>query len=202
MSTEFAFSPVSYPAVITDASAAQSDRAAVRGHAAGYAAGRQQAEEELAERRSSIEAERTAWADSARAELDSALRSLAEAAAQLRSRELPLLEEVDRALAEAAIELADVIVGHELSDVDTAARSAVRRALAQAGQEPATAVRLHPADLEVIRVSGGAFADLPLRPDPSLARGDAIVELSHGMIDARIGSTLARMRAALREAQP
>ena len=202
MSIEFAFSPVSYPAVATDASDAQNDRAAVRGHAAGYAAGRQQAEAEVAELRSSIEVERTAWADAARAELDSALRSLAEAAAQLRARELPLLAEVDRSLAEAAIELAEVIVGHELSDADHAARSAVRRALAQAGQEPATSVRLHPADLEVIRTGGGALAELPLRPDPSLARGDAIVELAHGMIDARIGSTLARMRAALREAQP
>lgn len=201
MSIEFAFSPVSYPAVTTDASDAQSDRAAVRGHAAGYAAGRQQADQEMAELRTSIEAERTAWADSARAELNSALRSLAEAAAQLRARELPLLAEVDRSLAEAAIELAEVIVGHELSDADGAARSAVRRALAQAGDEPATAVRLHPADLEVIRAEGGEFAALPLRPDPSLARGDAIVELAHGMIDARIGSTLARMRAALREGQ-
>ncbi len=202
MSLEFAFSPLSYPAVASSIPDEVHDRATVRGHAAGYAAGRAQAEAEIESLRGSIETERIAWAEQARVELDLALRSLSEAAAQLRERELPLLASVDAALAGAAIELAEAIVGHELAETGVGAPAALRRALAQAGNEPATAVRLHPADLEVIRTAGGPFAELPLVPDPTLARGDAVVELAHGFVDARIGATLARLRATLREGQP
>mgnify|MGYP001807721832 CR=1 FL=1 len=196
MSTEQAFSPLSFPAL--PGQAKSDERDAIRGHAAGYAAGRKQAEAELAGLRERIESEAAEASEAARARIGSALEALARAASDFRSRQAPVLQSVDASIASAAIELAEAIVGHELSTAGGSARAALDRASVEA--VPAgSIVRLNPQDIAVIVAEGGAQPGLELVADYSLERGDAVVDLQHGSLDARVSASLQRARAALTE---
>ena len=195
MSAEAAFSPLAFPAL---PGAAADERATIRGHAAGYAAGRKQAETELAALRDSIRTEAARAAEAAAAEVRSAVEALTRAAAELRARQVPVLQSVDAAIASAALELAEAVVGRELATGDGAARTALERASGEAVPE-GSLVRLNPGDIEVIAGTGTTWAGLELVPDGSLDRGDAVIELAHGSIDARVSAALARARAALAE---
>lgn len=196
MSIEAAFSPYDFPALPGEPG---DDRAAIRGHAAGYAAGRKQVERELEALRESIEREGTTRARQGSIEVQLALDALAVSAAEFRRRELPVLLAVESAIASAAIELAEAIIGRELSAKEDAARAAVERALGEAGSA-GSAIRLNPEDIAVIAAGGRLEPGIDLVPDPSLERGDAIVDVASGTIDARIASSIARAKAALEEA--
>ena len=198
MSTESAFSPLAFPALAGHGSAAAEERSSIRGHAAGYAAGRKNAEAEIAALRESLRTEGARAADAARAELRSAIDALVNAAADFRARQVPVLQSVDASIAAAALDLAEAIVGRELETGDGSARAALDRASGEA--VPAgSVVRLNPQDIAVIAAEGTTWAGLELVPDFSLERGDAVVELLHGSIDARVSASLQRARAALAE---
>jgi flagellar assembly protein FliH len=65
------------------------------------------------------------------------------------------------------------------------------------------AVRLHPADIAVLKAAGlPQGTGVELVPDPSLARGDAMAEYPQGWLDARLGTALARARSALLGPEP
>lgn len=199
MSAEVAFSPLAFPAL--PGRTAPDERDTIRGHAAGYAAGRKQAEAEIAQLRDSIRAEAARSAELAAAEVRSALEALSRAAADFRARQVPVLQSVDGAIAAAALELAEAVVGRELATGDGSARAALERASGEA--VPAgSLVRLNPHDIDVIAGTGTTWAGMELVPDASLDRGDAVVELVHGSIDARISASLQRARAALAEGAP
>jgi len=196
MSAEQAFSPLAFPALPGQGN---HERDSIRGHAAGYAAGRKQAEAEAAVLREQISAEAARATALATAELRAANDALARAAAEFRSRQAPVLASVDASIAAAAIELAEAIVGHELSSGDGSARAAIERASAET--VPAgSVVRLNPHDIRVIEAEGGA-PGVELVPDHSLQRGDAVVDLAHGSIDARVSASLARAKAVLVDGQ-
>ena len=196
MSAEQAFAPLAFPALPGQGN---HERDSIRGHAAGYAAGRKQAEAEAAVLREQISAEAARATALATAELRAANDALARAAAEFRSRQAPVLASVDASIAAAAIELAEAIVGHELSSGDGSARAAIERASAEA--VPAgSVVRLNPHDIRVIEAEGGA-PGVELVPDHSLQRGDAVVDLAHGSIDARVSASLARAKAVLVDGQ-
>jgi flagellar assembly protein FliH len=189
--SSLAFSPFSFPAM-PDARA--DERASIRGHAAGYAAGREHAERELESLRAELARENAAAAAADRAELDSALRALDRAASEFREAQAPVLRAADQALAAAAIELAETILGRELATGKTGARAALARALGS-GDSMLSTIRMNPLDIDAI-----AWADYPglsVVPDSSLVRGDAVAEGMHGSVDARIGTALARARAVL-----
>lgn len=195
MSLDAAFSPLNFPAL---PGGAGDERASIRGHAAGYAAGRKQVEKELEAMKSDIADDATRRIEQHRREVSLALDALARSAAEFRSREVPVLESVDAAITAAAIELAEAIVGHELAAVRGAARAAVDRAVGEAGTT-ATSIRLNPDDIAIIVGETLGHPDLELVADPTLARGDAIAVTGDGSIDARISSALARAKAALVE---
>jgi len=197
MSTESAFSPLMFPALPGQAS---DERDSIRGHATGYAAGRKHAEAEMALLRDSIREEGERARGQARGEVQSALDALAAATADFRARQVPVLQSVDASIAAAAIELAEAIVGHELSTTDGSARAALDRASLEV--VPAgSVVRLNPQDIQVIIAEGGTQAGVELVADANLERGDAMVELVHGSIDARVSASLSRARAALVQGQ-
>lgn len=193
LSIDARFSPYDFPAM---PSGRADERATMRGHAAGYAAGRQQVERELEALRAAIELDGTRRAQQGSAEVQSALDALARSAAEFRQRELPTLHAVETAIASAAIELAEAIVGHELSAADDSARAAVQRAVHEAGGT-GSAIRLNPEDAAVIAAGGGLSTGLDLVADPSIRRGDAVVDVANGSIDARIANSIARAKAAL-----
>jgi len=179
---------------------ASDERDSIRGHATGYAAGRKHAEAEMALLRDSIREEGERARGQARGEVQSALDALAAATADFRARQVPVLQSVDASIAAAAIELAEAIVGHELSTTDGSARAALDRASLEV--VPAgSVVRLNPQDIQVIIAEGGTQAGVELVADANLERGDAMVELVHGSIDARVSASLSRARAALVQGQ-
>lgn len=171
------------------------DPAVVRGHAAGYTAGLRVAERELASRRAQLEAEALAAAAESRRRLESALAALAAAGERLDARVAPVLADADRTLTAAAIELAAAILHRE--PVATPAET-LSRALALAGDETPRRIRLHPAD--VVALGTLAPTGVELVADPTVMAGDAILDLAHGELDARLEASLARARAAFADA--
>lgn len=216
MSTEASPVRVVFPAVEISGRSEPQDRGYVQGHAAGYAAGLRSAAAEQVRLASELQAEHNAAMASARKASDHAAALLAAAAAAFQQRFRLVLQDAENVLASSALDLAEAVLAYELDDGDRTARAALQRALsggaagmgARAGEgtggsvkgEPpeVSAVRLHPADLDVLRASGVTDGiGVELVPDSSLARGDAMAQYPEGWLDARLGSALARARAAL-----
>lgn len=177
-----------------------------RGHAAGYSAGLRKAEAEARALRADLEAQHIAAREEGQLRLASAVVLLEAAATALQARTAPVLEEADAELAAAVVALAEAVIGRELSDAETGAKAALERALSAPDSEAVMAVRLHPADLALLEAelleaellkTKTTAAHVAFVPDPSLARGDAVAEYPDGELDARIGTAVARARAAL-----
>lgn len=202
MSTSATFERLAFPVIQDAGSAEVADRARVQGHAAGYAAGRREADADVETERRALRAEH----DGRVAEAIDDVRSAAAALAAARLSVCQLVEAdadaVDRAILAAAVDIAAAILGRELEDVEGSASAAVRRALAGAAGAPVHVIRLHPADLDVVSAAGLVETAPGVRyvADPGMQRGDAVAELAGGTVDARVGTALDRVRAALAEA--
>jgi flagellar assembly protein FliH len=180
------------------------EQARAGGHAAGYTDGLRAAQAEHAARVARYEAERAAAEERAAARVNHAVAVLTAAGQALHERTLPLLADSHGALAAAAAELAESILGVELADHDRSARAALSRALAGVDARTVHAVRLHPDDLALLAeltLHGDlhlpAAEGINLTADPALRRGDAVTEFADGFLDARIGTALTRAKAAL-----
>ena len=169
----------------------------MRGHAAGYAAGLRAAEAQAAVVAEHSRIEREALRGDAATALQSALAALESAAAHAAALDSLVLADADAALAAAALELAEAILEHELADGESSARAAIARALSAADPESTLAVRLSPVDLAVVTANGLAPSTLRLVADSTLERGDAVVDVADGRVDARISSALQRARAEI-----
>lgn len=136
------------------------------GRAEGLAAGKQQIDERLAQ-----------------------LDALFHAAA----RPLQSLDEsTEQELAQLAVVMARQVLAHELSVSPERVLSALRqatRALPSAARE--LRVFLHPADLALLRQLDAAEAHWQLQGDPSLARGDCVLQSERSRLDARVQTRLA-----------
>jgi len=201
MSSDAGFSTLSYPALRNAASDSRDDQARVSGHAAGFAAGLREAEAQVAARIAALEAETAASISHGRARVDLAVALLNSAADALDTRTVPLLESAHATLAESAMLVAEAVVGSELSDAGVAARSALHRALDSVDVGVVHEVRMNPADLATLGPDVLAAAGVTFTPDATLARGDALTQFPDGYLDARIGSALARVKAAIEEAR-
>jgi len=201
MSSDAGFSTLSYPALRNAASDSRDDQARVSGHAAGFAAGLREAEAQVAARIAALEAETAASISHGRARVDLAVALLNSAADALDARTVPLLESAHATLAESAMLVAEAVVGSELSDAGVAARSALHRALDSVDVGVVHEVRMNPADLATLGPDVLAAAGVTFTPDATLARGDAMTQFPDGYLDARIGSALARVKAAIEEAR-
>lgn len=173
------------------------EQAIASGHAAGYAAGLRVASLELAEKSARLDAEFSAAIVHANARLDHAIGVLASAAVALADRTLPLLEGMHDLLAASALELAVALIGAELSTGDTAASTALRRALDAVDPALVVRVRLNPIDLAVLDEATKTATGVTLVGDPDLTRGDAVTEFEVGYLDARLSSAVERARTAI-----
>lgn len=182
------FAPLTFATVAT--ADRDDDAAAVRGHAAGYAAGRRVAERELEARLAELEAHAARELAEGRARIDAAVAALTDAAEQLARRSAPVLAEADAVLAAAAVELASAILAREPEPSSVAV---LERALGIAGETPPRRVRLDPAAAALVTAPEG----VEIVADPSVTRGSAIIDLARGEIDARLEASLDRARSAL-----
>lgn len=198
MSTDTAFSELTYPSLGSTAALDQeTERARVRGHAAGYAAGLRAAETEAAVFAEHARVDREALRGDAATALSSALVALESAAVRVTELDALVLADADTTLAAAAVELAEAILQHELADGEVSARAAITRALSSVDPDLILAVHLSPVDLAVVTANGLAPASVILVADPALDRGDAVVLVPEGRVDARISSALQRARAEI-----
>lgn len=194
MSTDTTFSELSYPSLVSAEPSEETERARVRGHAAGYAAGLRAAEAEATVLVERAREERDALRSDASIALESALSALEAAAIRVSDAAALVLADSDAALAAAAIELAESILGRELADDEFSARVAMTRAFSEITPDEVLDIRLSPVDHAVLAANGIESSMLRLVADPSLDRGDAIVDLPAGRVDARITSALQRAR--------
>lgn len=199
MSTEPvpSFVTVSFPVLPDERLNRVTEEARTRGHSAGYAAGLRAAAIEARELQDRRNAEHAEMLRQGQAELTEAVRALKAAVQALSARTAPVLQDAQDTLAVAALELAEAIVGRELSAEENSARSALARALADVDTVAVQRVRMNPSDLALLEPATRETAAVPFVGDASLGRGDAITEFDDGILDARIGTALARAKAAL-----
>jgi flagellar assembly protein FliH len=190
--------PLAFPELVKDERPEVMERARVQGHSAGYAAGRKAATETLAADRAALraEAERTLSAEIEG--LRSALDAVRRAAGELNAQTSQALEGTEEAVLSAALEIAGMILGRAIAeDHEGAAVAALRRAIEAAGPAPVRVVRMHPDDVELVGMVAAEEPGLRLVADGRLDRGDAMVDLPDGVIDACISSAVDRVRRAL-----
>jgi len=201
MSTD-AFAPAAFPRLRALATGDEHDRARrqgfAAGHAEGYRAGLAEAVAQ-ADRETAARAERDA---AARIEIDAALRAVDAAADALHTRAAELTASDERRILAHAIELAKAILAGELRDGETSAVAAVRRALAAHDPREAREVRVSTADLRALKRLDALPTAVALVADDTLRRGDAVVRLADGVVDARITGALSRARRAIDEEAP
>lgn len=196
------------PGTITGTATAATKSSPAPGHAAGYAVGyaagaraASQAAATQAKRNQADHERREAARD---LEVAQAIQALAGAVSQWRGMAAPVLAESEELVHQGAIEVAQAIVGRELTPGPDTAVDVLQRALSVPVGVTPTAIRVSPADLPHIeRVLADDKAALPdgvtLSVDPSLKPGDAVTEHPHGVLDARIDAAISRARAALEE---
>ena len=190
--------PLAFPELVKDEGPEVHERARVQGHSAGYAAGRKAATEALAADRAALRAESDRRLSTEIDGLRSALDAVHTVAGALNAQTTASLEGTEETLLAAAIEIAGMILGRAImEDREGAAAAALRRALEAAGPAPVRVVRMHPADLELVSAVAPDEPGLQLVADARLQRGDAMVDLPDGVIDACIASAVERVRRAL-----
>lgn len=96
---------------------------------------------------------------------------------------------------EAALRIAEAVLGHELAHTADPAAAAVARALALLPPGEAE-LRIDPADLPLL---GPPATDRPLRivADPAVGPGGCVASTAATTVDARVGAALSRVAAAL-----
>lgn len=172
-------------------------QARTHGYAEGYAAGSRTAAQQAAQHQQQLQNRFDQQQRDNAAEHQRALRGLRAAADALQSRTLPAVETLEMQVIEAALQLAETILGRELRDGAHAARSALKRVLAEVEPEEIRAVRMHPetaAQLDKVALDD---AGVRVHADPGLAPGDAVADLTEGFLDARITAALERCQEAV-----
>jgi flagellar assembly protein FliH len=179
------------------------ETARTAGYAEGWAQGQraaalatEAAQQEQAAREQEAEARRMAA-------LAQGIDAMGRAAAKLESQLMPTLEQMQELILVHALELAEAIIGRELSEPAGRGTDAVRRAIAAAPEQGDIIVRLHPDDYRNI-MGSATDADynyegrpVHLRPDPGLRPGDAVAETGSTTVDASIAAAFQRAREAL-----
>src|SRR4051812_1825248 len=162
------------------------------GKAVGYADGYQQGNAQAA-------ADALVAATDRENRLRDAVMALAAAARECDTRQRAAADEIETTMVEAIFELAETLLGREMSRTRTPGRDALRRALALADLHGPAVARLNPEDLETI----GDFTDLApgraieLVPDPAIEPGGCVLESGSTRIDAQLGPALRRAKQAL-----
>ena len=128
------------------------------------------------------------------------VQRLAAAADELSAREATARADIEDQVVATALQIAEVLIGHELAQPDGRGRDAIARALALAPERGHVTARLHPADIAVIDPAAMLVGrTIDIVSDPTLAPGDCIVDVGACRVDARIGPALERAREVLEQ---
>jgi flagellar biosynthesis/type III secretory pathway protein FliH len=149
---------------------------------------------------------RVAVADLAEARRDALLR-VAGAVETLRAQAAHLGEQARADALEIGFVVARALLEAEVRQSPQAVFQLVRQAVRRAGESRRIAVRLSPEDAAAVGTDTGrvaidapATAQVELVADPTLGRGDCVVETDFGRVDGRLETRLAELRRAFDEA--
>ncbi|MBL4635566.1 MAG: hypothetical protein JKY56_17025 [Kofleriaceae bacterium] len=136
--------------------------------------------------------------DTNQRELDSLGERFAVSIAKLENAVLGIEKVVASEVVDLALLVAGEIVKKEMSQNPELLVAAVEEALADLPHDGTVVLRLNSADLEHVR---NALRDgksvIEINPDPSLSRGDCVLETPTRIIDASIDARLAAVRESL-----
>lgn len=129
---------------------------------------------------------------------------LAASVERLRSEAERLAERTRADALEIGFQVARRILEMELTASAEALFSLVRSAVRRAGESRTITVRLNPSDKTLIDEIGGAVridgplaARMQIVADPSLSRGDCVVDTDFGSVDGRLDTRLSQLRRVL-----
>jgi len=187
---------VPVPAEVVDRVTAS---ARTTGYAEGWAQGQREARAAAAAEQERVRAAEREYAQQRDTAVDRALGAVAAAAGQLERRTVPVLADLTDEVLRAAVELAEALLGRELSDAPERGVDALRRVMFAAPETGTVTVRLHPDDLAALG-AGDGYLDprVQLVADPTLIPGDAVAEQGTTTVDARLSEAVRRVREALR----
>jgi flagellar assembly protein FliH len=102
------------------------------------------------------------------------------------------------------VAIAEKVIRAELASQPRLSQTMIRELLEMASSEQRVIARVHPQDAEALNHPAEETGGFPrfrqmveFRPDPSLSRGDCVVELEQGYLDGRITAQLERLTAEL-----
>jgi flagellar assembly protein FliH len=176
------------------------DAARTAGYADGWAQGQRAVKMAAQATADQTAAAERAGAQQRAAAAERAVAALLKAAAGLDARRGPALAEVQDAVLAAAVEVAEAILGYEVSRAEDSGLAAARRALAVVPEGGPVTVRLNPDDHRTLAAAGGTAVDgreISLRADAALAPGDAVAEYGVTTVDATLAGAIARVREVL-----
>lgn len=133
------------------------------------------------------------WKTSAAA-VAGALGALEAAADNCQRTEAAALESVEKLAVLLAVELAEVLIGRQLEEIEPGSDVIARALGLRRGVEPVR-VRMHPDDAAVL--DDVPHPDIEVVADATLARGQAAAEIGEGLADLSIAAAIDRVRAAL-----
>jgi flagellar assembly protein FliH len=173
-------------------------RAAARtqGYATGWAEGRRAAEEQARVAAEAAADQQRIDAGRRESEHEAAVQALLTAAAALEEATERTCTQVQTHAVRLAVQLTEALVGHELAVAKAPGLGAVRRALALVPGEPVTRIRVSPEEAahpDLVALAGTAV----VIADPTLGRGDALVETELAVVDARVSTALQRVQEVL-----
>lgn len=110
----------------------------------------------------------------------------------------------ERQVVDLALQIAQKVVEREVENIPDMAVNVIRAALEEMDARTAVRVRVSPDDVELLRrrwtqvIPAGVAADrIELQSDERVQSGGAIVETTHGQVDAQLESKLAQLGNAL-----
>jgi flagellar biosynthesis/type III secretory pathway protein FliH len=110
----------------------------------------------------------------------------------------------ERQVVDLALQIAQKVVEREVENMPDLAVSVIRSALEEMDARTAVRVRVNPDDVEVLRrrwtqvVPPGVGADrIELQSDERVTSGGAVIDTTHGQVDAQLESKLAQLGNAL-----
>jgi flagellar biosynthesis/type III secretory pathway protein FliH len=133
-----------------------------------------------------------------------ALRRVAAAVETLRAQAAHLGEQARADALEIGFLVARTLLESEVRQSPQAVFQLVRQAVRRAGDSRRISVRLSPEDAAIVNAENGraplfgpAAARVEIAADPSLSRGDCVVDTDFGRVDGRLETRLAELRRAL-----
>lgn len=164
-----------------------------QGHQAGLVAGR---EEALTQARELAEA-RARSAEREQQQLQTVLSAFEQEAAALRVKQVAAITQDAPLLFETALELARILIGHEISAGRELGEIALQRALSMLPRGASDIqAHLHPDDIAAIPIDRVATT-VRLVPDPDVPRGGCRARGADVEVDATLEAALERVREAL-----